>query len=80
MSGCAVCLYDLYEGSLLIYRACHLLRSGRGWNLWGSHGRSSHQDFEEFSATSQHAFEAMENTLRAKQQGRVGGMLNVDTM
>jgi hypothetical protein len=81
MSGCAVCVYDLYEDSLLTYRASlaslrtQLESMGVARSEWPSRIKSlpNPQAAQRPSNTSLDAFEAMEKALRAKQQGRVGG-------
>ena len=81
MSGCAVCVYDLYEDSLLTYRASlaslrtQLESMGIAQSEWPSRIKSlpSSQVVQRPSNASLDAFEAMENALRAKQQSRGGG-------
>ena len=80
MSGCAVCVYDLYEDSLLTYKAslaslrAQLKSMGIPQSEWPSRVKSSNsQAIQRPSNTSLDAFEAMEKALKAKQQGRVGG-------
>lgn len=81
MSGCAVCVYDLYEDSLLEYKASlvslqrQLKSMGIPESEWPSHIKSS-PNFQAIripSSTSLDAFEAMEKALKAKQQGRAQG-------
>ncbi|KAF9652373.1 hypothetical protein BDM02DRAFT_2959503 [Thelephora ganbajun] len=81
MSGCAVCVYDLYEDSLLTYKASitllgtQLKSMGIQKSEWPSRIKSSPDSraVQRPSDTSLDAFEAMEKTLKAKQQGRVDG-------
>lgn len=81
MSGCAVCVYDLYEDSLLTYKA--LLASLRKQlesmkipdSEWPLHIKSSptSQVINKPFNASLDAFETMEKALKAKRQGRAQG-------
>jgi len=81
MSGCAVCVYDLYEDSLLTYKAslaslrARLESAGIPQSEWPSRIKSSPASpaVQRPSNTSLDAFEAMEKALKAKQQGQVEG-------
>ena len=81
MSGCAVCVYDLYEDSLLTYKAslvslrAQLNSMGIPQSEWPSRVKSSSnsQVVERPLNPSLDAFEAMEKALKAKQQDRAGG-------
>lgn len=81
MSGCAVCVYDLYEDSLLTYKASlaslrtQLESMGITRSEWPSRIKPlpNSQVVQRPSSTSLAAFEAMENALRAKQRGRAEG-------
>ena len=76
MSGCAVCVYDLYEDSLLTYRAslASLRTKLKSMEIpqseWPSRIKSSpnSQATKKPFDTSLDAFEAMEKALKAKRQ------------
>lgn len=81
MSGCAVCVYDLYEDSLLTYKASlaslrtQLKFMGIPESEWPSRVKSSPnpQAIKRPLDTSLGVFEAMEKALKAKQQARAQG-------
>lgn len=81
MSGCAVCIYDLYEDSLFTYKAslaslrAQLKSMGVPQSEWPPRVRSSPSSHasQRSPNTSLDAFEAMEKALKAKQQGRIEG-------
>lgn len=81
MSGCAICVYDLYEDTLLTYQASlaslrtQLKSMGIPQSEWPSRVKPSlnSQVVQRPSNTSLDAFEAMEKALKVKQQGRVEG-------
>ena len=81
MSGCAVCVYDLYEDSLLTYKASltslrvRLESAGIPQSDWPPRIRPSSTSpaVQRPSNTSLDAFEAMEKALKGKQKGRVEG-------
>ena len=74
MSGCAICVYDLYEQSLNEYRDSieHIRASltdlgvpQSDWPSSLSSGRSA-SDLSKAHSASESAFEALERTLAAK--------------
>lgn len=81
MSGCAVCVYDLYEDSLLTYKASlaslrvQLESAGIPQSEWPPRIKFSPTSLavRRPSNTSLDAFEAIEEALKAKQRGRVEG-------
>lgn len=81
MSGCAVCVYDLYEDSLLTYQASlaslrtQFVSMGIPESEWPSRIKSlpNSQAINIPLNTSLDAFEAMEKALKARQQGRAQG-------
>jgi hypothetical protein len=81
MSGCAICVYDLYEDAVLTYKAslASLRTQLRSMEIpqseWPSRVGSSPDSpaVQRPSNTSFDAFEAMEKALKAKQQDRVEG-------
>lgn len=81
MSGCAICVYDVYEDSLLAYKASldlfrtRLKSMGIPQSEWPSRIRSSPNTLavQRPSSTSVDAFEAMEKALKVKRQGRIEG-------
>jgi len=79
MSGCAVCVYDLYEDSLLTYKAslaslrARLETTGVPQSEWPSRIKPAPNTVQRLSNTSLDAFEAMERALKAKQKGRGEG-------
>ncbi|KAF9788564.1 hypothetical protein BJ322DRAFT_1106545 [Thelephora terrestris] len=81
MSGCAICIYDLYEDSLLAYKASlaslrtQLVSMGIPQSEWPSRVETSldSQAIQRPANASLDAFEAMEKTLEAKQRSRAGG-------
>jgi hypothetical protein len=81
MSGCAICVYDLYEDSLLAYKASlaslrtQLISMGIPQSEWPSRVETSldSQAIQRPANTSLDAFEAMEKALEAKQRDPAGG-------
>ena len=81
MSGCAICVYDVYEDSLLTYKASlvslrtRLKSMGIPQSEWPSRIGSSPASLavQRPPNTSIDAFEAMEKALKVKRQGGIEG-------